>query len=305
MKCESPFWKGSLLFPCGQCDPCRINRKRVWKNRIILENTQHGSSSFWTLSYDDSNLRRTTSGLATLHREDFTKWLKRIRVAVQPVRLRFFGVGEYGDRTFRPHYHVALFGYGRCVRGQTLRDGRNRPVAHRCCENCRLVQSTWGLGDIHGGNLEDDSAGYLAGYVTKKMTRNDDARLQGRDPEFSAPSLKPGIGRDAMWEVASVLMQYDIETSEPDVPSALRHGSKNLPLGRYLKQQLRLMVGKEINAPEQVLAALAEQLHPLLESVREAKGHPLIKRAAIREAFSQEAMNAKAKGLIFKKRGTL
>lgn len=304
MRCRNPFNPGGgRLFPCGRCPPCLINRRRVWANRISLEQTQHGSSTFLTLTYDDNNMPRTTSGLSTLEPADLTRWLKRIRKAVAPIKLRYFMCGEYGDESFRPHYHAALFGMATCTHGQTLRS-RNRPIANRCCATCRLIQSTWSFGDIDSRSLEEGRAEYVAGYVTKKMTRGDDPRLDGRYQEFARMSLKPGLGKDAMWEVASVIMQYDIEVSEPDVPTALQVGKKLWPLGRYLRQQLRLMVGKEINASDEALQLLADKLRPMREAAYRSQTDPSFKSHVVK-AFSQEALNLTTRSLIFRKRGTL
>lgn len=107
-------------------------------------------------------------------------WLKRLRRLLPPTRpIRFFGCGEYGDETFRPHYHVALYGVA--------------PL------ETELVQSSWGMGHVHLMELNAETAQYLCGYVVKKMTSPDDPRLQGKHPEFTRMSLRPhGIGAGAV-----------------------------------------------------------------------------------------------------------
>lgn len=56
-------------------------------------------------------------------------------------------------------------------------------------------------------------------------------------------SLRPGIGADAMWDVASVMMQY----RQSQVPMSLRHGTRVLPLGRYLRSKLAGMMDAEVD----------------------------------------------------------
>lgn len=114
------------------------------------------------------------------------------------------------------------------------------------------------------GNLETRSAQYLAGYVTKKMTRADDSRLDGRDPEFSRMSLKPGIGHGALWEVASETLRHGLE-KRSDVVGGLRHGDRVLPLGRYLRSSLRVMVGRDGKSPAEALVELEERLRIVRE----------------------------------------
>lgn len=45
-----------IRIPCGQCASCRMAYARQWANRIVLENNQHDSGYFVTLTYLDSAL---------------------------------------------------------------------------------------------------------------------------------------------------------------------------------------------------------------------------------------------------------
>lgn len=103
------------------------------------------------------------------------------------------------------------------------------------------------------------SAQYIAGYCMKKMTQHSDIRLRGRHPEFTRMSLKPGIGADAMWNVASEILKYDLDQAR-DVPLTLRHGSKELPLGRYLRNKLREYVDANPEIKEKALQGFANQM---------------------------------------------
>lgn len=256
-------------FPCGKCLPCLFNRRRIWTHRLILELTQHGDATFATLTYDDKNLPHTSGGLPTLAPEHARNFLKRLRKAVQPTKLRFYLAGEYGDASWRPHYHIALFSYPTCLRGRTLRPFNKpfgEPLWRECCHQCRVLGNAWGHGNVDLGNLETSSAQYLCGYVTKKMTQRHDVRLQGREPEFARMSNRPGIGYDALHELASELMRLNLDTSQGDVPVTLRHGSRLLPLGRYLRVKLRKLIGKDEKTPDEILALLKEELRPVQET---------------------------------------
>lgn len=301
MLCSNPVIVNSHPFACGGCECCRINRKRVWANRLMLEAAEHGSNAFVTLTYSQENLPLCLTGLPTLAPEHVRNWLKRLRKQIAPARIRYFLVGEYGDHTERPHYHAALFGFQRCKNGRTLRF-RNRALADKCCVNCRIIQSSWGHGDVEVGGLEEGSARYLCGYVLKKMTRYDDRRLHGRSPEFARMSLRPGLGHRAMHDIADVILRYGLDKSEADVPGAIRRGSAIQPLGRYLRGQLRLMIGKEVTCPDEVLMEAAEKLRPVREAAFNASSSF---KAAIVETFAQEVLNRNSKARIFSKRGHL
>lgn len=109
------------------------------------------------------------------------------------------------------------------------------------------------------GTFTPDSAQYVCGYTVKKMTSWDDPRLEGRHPEFSRKSLKPGLGAGVMIDLAARIARTPVLNDQEDVPTALRHGSKLLPLGRYLRAQLRKELGREYEAPpDQALQNLRE-----------------------------------------------
>lgn len=216
----------------------------MWTHRLMLESGLHSSTSFVTLTYNQESLPISASG-PTLVPEDLSRFLKRYRKRIAPVAIRYFAIGEYGDATWRPHYHIAVFGHRSCDRGFTRSvPGGSEPDWRRCCDTCATVGQAWGLGQVHVGRFSREAAQYIAGYVVKKLTRNMDALYGERHPEFTRMSLKPGIGHGAMDEVADVLLQYGLEHRGP-APTALRVGAKLYPLGRYLRKALSLRLGHD------------------------------------------------------------
>lgn len=176
MFCKNPYVKDGVPHACRSCMPCRIRDKRVWVHRMILESYMHADNSFLTLTYNDDHLPKNGS----LDPEHFRLWIMRFRSAlvrysdrleIPRIRVRYFGVGEYGDQSERPHYHAALFGIGPAFES--------------------MVAETWGKGHVMLSEFNDATANYVGGYITKKMTGFDDARLFGRHPEFRRISTKP------------------------------------------------------------------------------------------------------------------
>lgn len=278
----------------------------------MLETLCHSSSCFVTLTYRDENLRNSSGVLiraqeeelpASLQPLEVQHFLKRLRKEIEPLRIRYYVVGEYGDQTWRPHYHLALFGFEGCLRGRTKQKLRSsEPDWENCCPNCKMIGEKWSHGNIDVGQLTTQSAQYLAGYVTKKMTSKTDPKLDGRFPEFARMSLRPGIGADAMHEIASELMRFNLENTQADVPSALRHGSRLLPLGRYLRRKLRTLVGKDEKTPEQVMEKIAEEMRPLRESAFDASKSF---KKAILEQSRQERRNFMSKAKLYERKKTL
>lgn len=259
MVCKNPYVREGLAFGCGQCMPCRVRKTREWQNRIILESTQHDQSSFVTLTYDPEKLP-ADGFLKPAHTRD---WLKRIRTRLAPIRLRFYLCGEYGTKTNRPHYHAILFGYPNCSNPRSPTPGKSHFVDGHCCPNCDLLRDTWGHGNIISGTVTPESAGYVAKYVTKFNTSD---QPPGWVKPYNRMSLKPGLGYSAMFDIASTLLEYDLEKVLEDVPGVTKHQNATLPLGRYLKKHLRTMIGRDEKTPITVLENYREELRPVQEA---------------------------------------
>lgn len=263
----------------------------------MLEASLHKDNAFLTLTYSDQTLPLTCENLPSLDPKDLSDWFKRFRRAIAPLKIRYFAVGEYGGETQRPHYHAIIFGYPSC------RYGRSR-YSHRenCCYYCDLVRDTWSKGQVDLGTVETASAQYVCGYITKKLTAYGDPKLHGRYPEFARMSRQNGgLGLAVMHEVASTLLQFDLE-KEPDVPSSLRHGSRELPLGNYLTRKLRTLVGKDEKAPQSTIDKIQEELHPMRETA--FNNSRSFKQEVINET-EQQALNQETKWKIRKAKRTL
>lgn len=298
MKCRNPYINNGAAYGCGQCEECRIDKARIWTHRMMLEAGGHVDNCFVTLTYEDKHVPLNKDKQMILKPKDMQDWLKRLRKAVEPAKIRYFGVGEYGDTTWRPHYHLALFGFPTCQYGVS----RYGKLYSNCCVNCDLVRDTWGKGMVKLGELNVSSAQYVCGYVTKKMTSVDDPRLKGVPPEFARMSLRPGIGAFAMDDVAETLERFNLVETQVDVPSTLRHGDRLWPLGRYLQRRLRKNVNKEEAAPQAVLDRIKEELQPLRDS---AFNNSRSFKKEIVMAADVAVRNRKARRLIKKQRRDL
>lgn len=179
-------------------------------------------------------------------------------------KLRFFAVGEYGDKFERPHYHVALFGFPPCLYGQT------RMAQKSCCQSCDMLQKTWPMGRVHVGELNENSAMYLTGYVSKKWTKEDKwtkEKLRGRPPEFVRMSLNPGIGAIAVKDlIASGVQSLRLEKTLNgllDAPVAWNVNGKTFQLGRYLRRKFREALGRSPETPAGAQKAFLNEMQRL------------------------------------------
>lgn len=200
---EIPTWSpdGEIIkVRCGKCIGCLLDRSRMWADRCMLEMQYHESSYFVTLTYDDLHVPQRwyadpDTGEAfpslSLQRRDVQLFFKRLRKNTGQ-KLRYFGSGEYGSTTFRPHYHLIIFGLKLDDLVPVGRSGSgfmfyNSPTLAKC----------WGLGFVSVADATWESCAYTARYVTKKAGQVDPEfyRIHNIDPEFSMMSTHPGIGR--------------------------------------------------------------------------------------------------------------
>lgn len=242
MICKRPYVKDGIPFGCGQCIGCRIKKRQEWTHRLILETTQHNENAFITLTYKDVPL---CGSVCPSHLRNF---LKRLRKALtndekpEKTRLiRFYAVAEYGGKFDRPHYHLAIFNYPSC--SDISRKIYLRFKGKSCdCPNCSLIAKAWGKGMISNDELSVASAGYVAGYITKKVANFDDPAARGLLPSFTRMSNRPGIGKTALHKLIEYLRSpagQKLIQATGDVPPLLKHGKKKYPLGRYLRSELR------------------------------------------------------------------
>lgn len=130
MACYSPilvpdprFHSGKIYMqvPCGKCLGCLKSKQNSWSIRVQEQLNQCPNSCFITLTYSDENVPMAfdpESGEVrqSLHRKDFQDWIRRVRDKLRYKfgpdypKLQYFMCGEYGTKTFRPHYHAIIFG---------------------------------------------------------------------------------------------------------------------------------------------------------------------------------------------------
>ena len=79
--------------------------------------------------------------------------------------IKFYHCGEYGseENTQRPHYHAIVYGY-RPHDGQLFKVSGDDPVY-----SSDALDSLWGYGYTTFGNVDYESAAYVARYTMKKI----------------------------------------------------------------------------------------------------------------------------------------
>ena len=199
-----------LKLPCGQCIGCRLERSRQWAVRCMHEAQMHEENCFITLTYDEEHLPEDLS----LRYEHFQTFIRALRDYFRKhygkTGIRFYMGAEYGETFGRPHYHACIFG----INFPDRKPFKKSPSGSMLYVS-EILKKLWPYGYSSIGDVNFESAAYVARYIMKKMTgtRPDEngitpedhytycdlstGELIKRKPEFNKMSLKPGIG--AKW----------------------------------------------------------------------------------------------------------
>lgn len=236
----------SMLLPCGQCIGCRIEKAQMWSIRCMHENKMHKQSCFATFTYTDEWLPER----GQLVYRDFQLMMKRLRKSLdKPVR--FYMAGEYGEQTWRPHFHALLFGYRPVDMKYWSKATGNKGNLYESPS----LESIWGLGRVLIGDVTYQSANYVARYCLKKVTGVGADEYYSRvdletgeiyqlQPEFNQMSRKPGIGATYIEKYSNDVYQSDsviINGKEAKVPKYYdRWFKENFP-DEYAEIQLDRM----------------------------------------------------------------
>lgn len=135
--------------PCGKCLACKQSRSKQWGLRCMLENEFFDESVFLTLTYDNEHIPFSDSGVPTLFPRHLQLFFKQLRKRFNWKQLKYYCCGEYGETTFRPHYHVILFGVGEQWSVE--------------------ISNCWSHGFVACEAVTLATCNYVAQYVNKKM----------------------------------------------------------------------------------------------------------------------------------------
>lgn len=197
-------WKTKRMVPCGKCARCRQNRRMGWFVRLREEMMNHLDNHWLTLTYSNDNL--PTNGV---QKRDVQLWLKRVRKKIQPVKIKYYLVGEYGTKTSRPHYHVCIFG-----------------------TTYQSIEGIWDKGNAYPGRLEEKSIMYTTKYHVNINSKNH----PDRNKEFTLSSKGLGIS----------YVNNAKNWHNPQTKAYYPYYDQKLPLPRYYKEKVFNRADREI-----------------------------------------------------------
>lgn len=185
----------SILRPCGYCRPCRKEKARQWTVRLVLEQMAHDESCFITLTYKDAPI--------SVSKRDCQLFIKRLRKRLKKP-IRYYLVAEYGDKSFRSHYHLILFGHA-------FLDG-SLALGNNLYTHQDLID-TWSHGHVSIGQCTPASIQYCCNYVQKKFNgslADEVYQVNGEciSPPFALMSRNPAIGKNFFLKYKDQLVDH-------------------------------------------------------------------------------------------------
>lgn len=262
MLCKKMIKSHGVVHPCGQCVHCRVNSKREWISRLLLEAACHPVNQFWTLTYEPESLptchapqpaadRRADDSLPQTvgndqgrkngvqngvyvpghqSRGELVAAANQLGTLFKPDLARVFKRirKRYGE--FR-YYAVGEY-------GERLGRPHYHVLAFGICLDPESLRDVWKMGAVHIGNVEAASINYCVEYALKREKREELINLR-RTPEFSVMSRNPGIGAYALSEIRqAILRSKPLPTGELLIPDHFTVLGKNYPIPRYLRNML-------------------------------------------------------------------
>jgi hypothetical protein len=244
--------------PCGKCMPCRITKRQEWTCRILLEMREHEFNYFVNPTYRDDQLEWTNDvgptqlpPKTTISKKTLQNYIKRLRKNLDH-KIRYYAVGEYGDKKQRPHYHLFIFSNTEIPIQNELKFNRVKRRYEEHTTSSPFL-TAW-LPDARCDcvaipSLEDGTkvARYIAGYTLKKLS-DKSREPDDRTPEFQIMSRNKGIGLTGLNRLAQALIKKgigSIGTNADHITGLymIRLNGKKWPIGRYMRDQLIEMLG--------------------------------------------------------------
>lgn len=162
---------------CGKCEICRARRAKDWSIRLICEAKYHKKVSFITLTFDNKILlskdkkinkyKAETSFIFHINnsKEYFKKFIKRLRKKYKDKYISYYHIGEYGEKTKRPHHHAIIFG----INFEEDRKETNRSKTGHIQYESTTLNELWGAGKCTIQDANENNIIYSAQYINKKQ----------------------------------------------------------------------------------------------------------------------------------------
>lgn len=258
IKVRHPEFGDTYYVPCGSCPQCREAKRNSWQFRVYEEFKASPFSRFVTLTYDDDNLptehyvdmisgevsEKAYQVFDNSHIREFLKALRyRLSIHSDGLQLRYYLIGERGERSGRVHYHALMF------------VSHDDPTYFSQIQNVyafeqifdKMLVSSWPYGFVSSDSVTDGSIGYVCGYMVKKPKYELDPMFVKSHELYFGDDRKyffrtrVSLGLGAIWldtPDAKRLLKYSHAPNKQKVVLKGENFIKTIPIPRYLKKKL-------------------------------------------------------------------
>ena len=168
---------------CGKCDTCRREKAQDWAIKLINEAKYHKKACFITLTFDNKILLDKNSKARKKYgahpkfvfnteysKEYFKKFIKRLRKKLEPKKITYFKVAEYGELNKRPHYHCIIFGENFEQDRKEMQVSKSGHIQY----NSQILEELWACGRTSVQDINSNNIIYISQYAIKKYKKKDD-----------------------------------------------------------------------------------------------------------------------------------
>lgn len=182
------------IVPCGRCVECQKRLRNNWSFRLLQQMEVSSNNFFITLTYDDTCIPTSELGYVSLRKQHLEHFLKKFRNYVQREyvkqltgdyksrrqyrsKMKYFAIGDYGDKTFRPHYHAIIF---------------DCPITIDKLYN--YISDNWNYGQVNQvDRLIPQQCNYITRYLVKVAYYEEQFAQFGIEPTFRLMSRGLGM----------------------------------------------------------------------------------------------------------------
>ena len=235
-----------FLVGCGHCSTCRKQYAREMAFRVEAEAYDKYCYNV-LLTYNDEHLPRLNGRpvLNRVHVQDFLKRFRSWHDKYTGTKLRFFGVGEYGGKKGRPHYHLIFF--------------TDKPLEMPKDDHCEplsfingILKEKWqkGIADIERINNAGSATIYLTQYLLTYDKKDNDTLVKPFRMMTRGGRKDKGLGYRWL-ERTRPLQKYCIKYDDFTMSTISEDGRKFVrPIPRYYKRKF---------VPEEIRIAKADE----------------------------------------------
>lgn len=174
-----PEYAQKIYVNCGKCVECQDRYSKEWALRCSLEAKKYDYNCFITLTYAEAP--------DSVSKRDFQLFIKRLRKKIQPLKIKYFGCGEYGDLKGRPHYHINIFGWQPTDLYFWSKSKSNSEIFRS-----KTIEDLWSYGFSTVQKCDFNTVKYTALYMQKFLNYGD------REKPFAL--MSQGLGADSIYE---------------------------------------------------------------------------------------------------------